>query len=96
VSFILSAEQLRQADSDRERAEWLSRAPLGFFAHARLEIIRSHLAAAGFVAGLDYLEAEHAAQTAQRTRGDVPFTINMNRNYKLLTMLNRKSWRAST
>lgn len=94
MSFLLSTDQLRRAENDRDRAQWLARAPLAFFSCEHAQIIESLLAEADFKPGADYFSAERAAQLAPRSlRGDGPFTINMNRNYTLLTMLNPASWR---
>lgn len=94
MNFLLTTDQLRRAANDQDRALWLARAPLAFFSCEHSQIIESLLLEAEFKPGENYFRAERAAQLAQRSvRGDVPFTINMNRNYSLLTMLNPASWR---
>jgi len=50
-------EQLDNALSDAERARWLLECPPGYLGKYEMTI-RNRLRSAGFLAGVDYLEAE--------------------------------------
>ncbi len=74
------------AKSDRDRAEWLSRVPLGVIKRDSLDI-GDHLKTIGFVAGYDHFSALLAEIDATRTADGLPtHTVRMATEYTRLAM----------
>lgn len=85
-SYLPIIDILIAAKSDRERAEWLSRVPLGVIKRDSLDI-GAILKSSGFAAGYDHFSALLAEIDSTRTADGLPTqTVRMATEYTRLAM----------